>query len=215
VANNGVVTFPGSSDFWRVQALGGGHISVLAIGGIGGQEEGYEADGHWVGGTINLASRLDIVPYGVINTQAFPGIGGVAYHDGSIMMKADGFLQQLAYLGGTSSNPLMGASIRLKAGGNIVNLGTLAANAGGTNANGPSQAGIITIRTAENLRLGNIQSGGPTMYATGNGNLAWGGFIGLSAKTINTPSMDYLQVNGTTQNGHVITHGDIHIDPEE
>jgi len=215
VTNNGSVTFPGSSDYWQVYGQGGGHISVLAIGGIGDQEEGFVANGTWVGGTINLTSRQDIVPYGLINTQANPLTGQAAFHDGSIMMKADGNLQQLAFLGGTSFNPLMGASIRLKAGQNFVNLGTLTASAGTSNGNRPSQAGIITVSAGNDLRIGNINTGGPTMVANDRSNPGYGGFIGLTAKTISTPSMDYLQVNGTTLNGRIVTKGTIQIDPPE
>lgn len=215
VANNGGITFPGSSDFWTVNAWAGGHISALALGDINNNENGYQAVGTIVGGTINLASRQNINPYDLITTQALNLNGGTAFHNGSIMMKADGDIEDLAFMGGTSQNALIGESIRLRAGHDFINLGTLTANAGGQNAHGPSQGGIINIHAGNMLRVGNALLGGPTTLADGLGTAAWGGYVFLGAKTIATPSMNYVQVSGTMQNGRIVTDGTIQIDPPD
>ena len=196
-----------------MNAWGGGHISVLAIGSVGNNDDGYEAQGTVTGGSINVTSRKDITPYSIITTGANNFQGQTAFHGGSIMMKADGNLNNLAFLGGTSGNPLMGQAIRLKAGNNFVNLGTIDVSAGGKTATGPSQAGLLTINAGNELRIGNQSFGGPTMLANGIGALGSGGFIHLKAKTITTPSLDYLQANGTAQAGTIMTEGTIQIDP--
>jgi hypothetical protein len=213
VANNGNVGFPGGSDLWQVRAWGGGHISVLANGSIGNNEDGYAAHGNVVGGTINLASHSNIVPYSLITTGALTSAGQTAFHDGSIMMKADGNIQNLAFLGGASRNPLIGESIRLKAGQNFINLGTVNANAGGLSATGPNQAGLVTISAGNDLRIGNQGIGGPSMVANSSGVSGLGGYIRLTGQTISTPSLDYLQANGPTQNGRIVTEGAIQLDP--
>jgi len=215
VANHGSITFPGSSDYWRVNAWGGGHISALAMGNIGNNEDGYEADGTVVGGSINLASSQDIVPYSIIGTQALNFHGETAFHDGSIIMKADRDIQNLALLGGSSRNALIGETIRLKAGRNFINQGqsVLAANAGGSTATGPSQAGMITINAGNDLRMGNQIDGGPTMEADGVGSSAAGGYIFMKANTISTPNLNYAQASGTSTPGRIIIQGTVQIDP--